>query len=324
MLRFRSDTMVRNEKINFKLIIKMTKTNSFEAIRIFLAVAELKSFTAAAIRLGVTPAAASKAVKTLESQHGVILFTRNTRKVVLTEAGSALYPSLLAGTGQIDEAFTSLTSFRDRPAGNLRLTVPRALGALVLKKLVPVFQHDYPDVALDISLDDGEVDLLEQGFDAGLRLGQAVRQDMVAVRVTGDLAWSIVGAPAYLQRAGRPAVPEDLIRHATLRYRFHHSRLLHRWRFVRDDQDYHVDTSENLVVNDTGLLADFARSGLGLAYLPDMEIADDIASGRLERVLQPFVPTTSGLFLYFPARAQRQPKLRAFIDMIAAHARTIA
>lgn len=313
MVRFHSDTTVRDERINFKLIIKMTKTNSFEAIRIFLAVAELKSFTAAAIRLGVTPAAASKAVKTLESQHGVILFTRNTRKVVLTEAGSALYPRLLAGTGQIDEAFTALTSYRDRPAGNLRLTVPRALGALVLKNLVPGFH-----VALDISLDDGEVDLLEHGFDAGLRLGQAVRQDMVAVRVTGDLAWSIVGAPAYFERAGRPERPEDLMRHETLRYRFHHSKLLHRWRFVRDGDEFLVDTSEKLVVNDTGLLADFARSGLGLAYLPDMEIADDLASGRLQRVLAPFVPPTSGLFLYFPARSQRQPKLRAFIDMIAA------
>ena len=298
----------------------MMKSRSLEAIRIFLAVAELNSFTAAALRLGVTPAASSKAVKVLERQHGVLLFTRNTRRVVLTEAGAALYTSLLAATGQIDEAFTALTRFRDRPAGNLRLTVPRALGALVLKGLVPRFQRDYPDVTLDISLDDGEVDLLEQGYDAGVRLGQSVAQHMVAVRLTGALAWSVVGAPAYLARAGRPDVPEDLVGHATLRYRFHQSKLLPRWSFVRDGTPFEVDTGHRLVVNDTGLIAEFARAGLGLAYLPDIEIADDLASGRLQRVLAPFVPVSSGLFLYFPARTQSQPKLRAFIDMARAEA----
>ena len=296
----------------------MQKTGSLDAIRIFLAVAELRSFTAAAVRLGITPAASSKAVKVLETQHGVILFTRNTRRVSLTEAGAALYASLLAATHQIDDAFAALTIFRDRPAGTLRLTVPRAFGALVLRRVVPVFQKACPDVALDIALDDGEVDLIERGFDAGVRLGQAVAQDMVAVRLTADLGWSVVATQGYFDRAGRPAVPEDLVRHATLLYRFHHAGTLHRWRFVRDGAPFLVDTAEHLVVNDTGLLADFARAGLGLAYLPDIEIADDLASGRLQRVLAPFVPATSGLFLYFAARTQSQPKLRAFIDIAVA------
>ena len=293
----------------------MTSTSTLDAIRIFLAVAEMKSFTAAAIRLGITPAATSKAVKLLEAQHGVVLFTRNTRRVGLTEAGGALYPSLLAATGQIDDAFTALTSFRDRPAGNLRLTVPRALGAFVLRRLVPRFQRAYPDVTLDISLDDSEVDLLEQGYDAGMRLGHSIAQDMVAVRLTADLKWSVVGSPAYFERAGRPIAPEDLVRHETLRYRFHGSKVLPRWRFVRDGAEFHVETGQQLVVNDTGLIADFARSGLGLAYLPDIEIADDIVAGRLQRVLQAFVPDSSGIFLYFADKTQRQPKLRAFIDM---------
>lgn len=294
------------------------KPYSMEAIRIFLAVAEARSFTAAAIRLGVTPAAASKAVKLLEAQHGVIVLVRNTRRVALTEAGTALYASLLAATTQIDEAFLALTRYRDRPAGTLRLTVPRALGALVLKDLAPRFQRAYPDVALDISLDDGEVDPLEQGFDAGIRLGQQVAQGMVAVRLTDDLAWSVVGAPAYLARAGRPRIPEDLVRHATVRYRFHRSRALAPWSFVRDGDRFQVETGQHLVVNDTGLIADFVRSGLGLAYLPDIEIAADLAAGQLERVLQPFVPRTSGLFLYFAAKTQCQPKLRAFINMATA------
>ena len=294
------------------------KPISLEAIRIFLAVAEAKSFTAAAIRLGVTPAAASKAVKLLEAQHGVIVFVRNTRRVALTAAGSVLHASLLAATAQIDDAFAALTRFRDRPAGTLRLTVPRALGALVLKGLAPRFQRAYPDVALDISLDDGEVDLLEQGFDAGIRLGQSVAQGMVAVRLTGELAWSVVGAPAYFARAGRPLMPEDLVRHETVRYRFHRSKALAPWAFVRNGDTFHVETGRQLVVNDTGLIADFARSGLGLAYLPDIEIAHDLAHGRLERVLAAFIAPSSGLFLYFAARTQSQPKLRAFIDMATA------
>lgn len=298
------------------------KPYSMEAIRIFLAVAEARSFTAAAIRLGVTPAAASKAVKLLEAQHGVIVLVRNTRRVALTEAGSALYASLQAATTQIDEAFLALTRYRDRPAGTLRLTVPRALGALVFKDLAPRFQRAYPDVALDISLDDGEVDLLEQGFDAGIRLGQQVAKGMVAVRLTDDLVWSVVGAPAYLVRAGRPRIPEDLVRHATVRYRFHRSRALAPWSFVRDGDRFQVETGQQLVANDTGLIADFVRSGLGLAYLPDIEIATDLAAGRLERVLQPFVPRTSGLFLYFAAKTQSQPKLRAFIDMATAASTT--
>jgi len=188
-------------------------------------------------------------------------------------SGQRLYASLLAATSQIDEAFLALTRYRDRPAGTLRLTVPRALGALVLKDLAPRFQRAYPDVALDISLDDGEVDLLEQGFDAGIRLGQQVAQGMVAVRLTDDLAWSVVGAPAYLARAGRPRIPEDLVRHATVRYRFHRSRALAPWSFVRDGDRFQVETGQQLVANDTGLIADFVRSGLGLAYLPDIEIA---------------------------------------------------
>ena len=294
------------------------KSASLDTIRIFLAVAELKSFTAAAIRLGVTPAAASKAVKVLEAQHGVIVFSRNTRRVALTEAGSVLYASLLAATSQIDDAFAALTRFRDRPAGTLRLTVPRALGALVLKGLAPRFQQAYPDVSLDISLDDGEVDLREHGYDAGVRLGQSVEEGMVAVRLTDELNWSVVGAPAYFARAGRPRIPEDLVRHDTVRYRFHSSKGLPRWSFVRDGHTFHVDTAYKLAVNDTGLIAEFAKSGQGLAYLPDIEIAQDLANGLLERVLEPFVPRSSGLFLYFAARTQSQPKLRAFIDMATA------
>jgi DNA-binding transcriptional LysR family regulator len=304
---------------NLWLIILIMKNTSLDGIRNFLAVAEHKSFGAAALHLGVTPTAVSKAVKVLEQQHGLMLFKRNTRSVALTEAGASLYGSLARATTQIDDAFAALAVFRDRPVGNLRLTVPRALGALVMKAVMPRFRSEFPEVTIDLSLDDGAVDLVAQGYDAGIRLGQSVEQDMVAVRLTGDLSWSVVGSPDYFERAGRPATPEDLLRHETMRYRFHTSGALHKWRFVRDGEEFFVETAAAIVVNDTTLIADFARSGLGLAYMPDVEIEQDIASGRLERVLQSYVPVSTGLFLYFPARTQSQPKLRAFIDTIRSY-----
>jgi DNA-binding transcriptional LysR family regulator len=304
---------------NLWLIILIMKNTSLDGIRNFLAVAEHKSFSAAALHLGVTPTAVSKAVKVLEQQHGLMLFKRNTRSVALTEAGASLYGSLARATTQIDDAFAALAVFRDRPVGNLRLTVPRALGALVMKAVMPRFRSGFPEVTIDLSLDDGAVDLVAQGYDAGIRLGQSVEQDMVAVRLTGDLSWSVVGSPDYFERAGRPATPEDLLRHETMRYRFHTSGALHKWRFVRDGEEFFVETAAAIVVNDTTLIADFARSGLGLAYMPDVEIEQDIASGRLERVLQSYVPVSTGLFLYFPARTQSQPKLRAFIDTIRSY-----
>jgi DNA-binding transcriptional LysR family regulator len=305
--------------LNLWLIILIMKNTSLDGIRNFLAVAEHKSFSAAALHLGVTPTAVSKAVKVLEQQHGLMLFKRNTRSVALTEAGASLYGSLASATAQIDDAFAALAVFRDRPVGNLRLTVPRALGALVMKAVMPRFRSEFPEVKIDLSLDDGAVDLVEQGYDAGIRLGQSVEQDMVAVRLTGDLSWSVVGSPAYFARAGSPATPEDLLRHETMRYRFHTSGALHKWRFVRDGEEFFVETAAAIVVNDTTLIADFARSGLGLAYMPDVEIEQDIVSGRLERVLSSYVPLSTGLFLYFPARTQSQPKLRAFIDTVRSY-----
>ena len=288
---------------------------SFDGLKAFLTVAELKSFTAAAARLGVTPTAVSKAVKLLEVRHKVVLFQRTTRHVALTEAGATLYASLRTAVDQIDDSFAALHASLGSPSGALRLTMPRALGALLIHPLTVRFRELCPDVTIDISLDDGAVDLVAGGFDAGIRLGMAVAQDMVAVRLTPDLPWSVVGSPGYFAQVGRPATPEDLTAHETIRYRFHTSGALPRWAFHRDGQGFHVETSGKIIVNDTTLIRGFARAGMGLAYLPDMEAGADLARGFLQRVLQDFVRPTSGLFLYFPVRTQHQPKLRAFIDM---------
>lgn len=152
------------------------------------------------------------------------------------------------------------------------------------------------------------------GYDAGIRLGQALQQDMVAVRLSPPLPWSVVAAPAYLAAAGTPQLPHDLLRHRTIRYRFPAAGTLPGWQFVVDGETVQIHAHAGLVVNDTGMIAEFVRQGLGLAYLPDIEIKADIAAGRMQRVLEGHVRPSPGLFLYFPERMQNQPKLRALID----------
>ncbi|KAF1012041.1 MAG: HTH-type transcriptional regulator PgrR [Pseudomonas fluorescens] len=290
----------------------------FSGLTEFLAVAELKNFTQAAARLGVTPTAVSHAVKTLEQRTGVLLFQRTTRRVALTEAGLTLYSRLRPAAGEIDDALSALGGFRDRPMGTLRLTVPRLTGKLLIEPLIPRFRQAYPDVVLDISLDDATVDLVTHGFDAGIRLGESIEKDMVAVRLTPDLQWSVVGSPAYFARAGKPQTPEELTHHETIGYRFLTSGMAHRWEFTRAGRVFTVGTRGGLIVNDRNLMISAARAGLGLAYVSDFEVAQDLASGALARVLDTFVPASSGLYLYFPARTQSQPKLRAFIDLAMA------
>lgn len=287
----------------------------FDGLTEFLAVAEHKSFTVAATRLAVTPTAVSHAIKLLERRTGVLLFQRTTRRVALTEAGASLFARLRPAASEIDEALAVLSGYRDQPMGTLRLTAPRLSGALLIEPLMPLFRQAYPQVTLDICLDDATVDLMAGGFDAGIRLGESIEKDMIAVRLTPDLQWSVVGAPAYFARAGKPESPEDLTDHQCIGFRFSTSGNAHRWEFRRDGRDFTVGVEGGVIVNDRGLLVSAARSGCGLVYACDLEIADELADGRLERVLQPFVPLSTALYLYFPSRTQTQPKLRAFIDL---------
>lgn len=287
--------------------------SSLELIRLFLAVAEHRSFTQAARRLNVSPTAVSKGVRALEAKHAVPLFTRNTRNVALTDAGAALLDVLKPAVGQIDAAFADLARHQERPSGHLRVTAPRAFGFLLARHLVPRMRANYPDITFDLSLDDGLVDLVAAGYDAGVRLGQSVAQDMVAIRLSRPLAWSVVAAPGYFRRHGEPATPRALLGHATIRYRFSTSGVLPPWRFAGDEGELQIDAPAALCANDTGMIAELARKGLGIAYLPDIEIAADLASGRLVRTLADHVPDTSGLYLYFPMRSQHQSKMRALI-----------
>jgi DNA-binding transcriptional LysR family regulator len=291
--------------------------SSLDLIRLFLAVAEERSFTQAARRLSITPTAVSKGVRALEKKHGVPLFVRTTRSVSLTDAGTSLLAALKPAVSQIDHAFTELERFQSRPSGHLRITAPRSFGFLLARFLVPRMRAAYPEISFDLSLDDGLVDLVTAGYDAGIRLGQAIAQDMVAIRLSRPLAWSIVAAPHYFEQFGVPERPHDLLRHRTLRYRFSTSSLLPPWKLSGDEGELLLDTAAALTANDTQMLAEWARQGLGLAYLPDLEIEEDVRCGRLLRVLTECVPDTSGLYLYFPMRTQNQPKMRALIEQVA-------
>lgn len=282
----------------------------------FLAVAEHLSFTRAARVLNVSPTAVSKSVQQLERRHGVTLFQRTTRSVALTEPGLALFERLRRTVADIDDALKLLSGYQTRPTGTLRLTMSRMAMMLLVEPHIPEFRERYPDVTLDLSLDEGTVDLATGRYDAGIRQEESVEKDLATVRLTPPVRWSVVGSPDYFARTGLPRKPEDLTMHEGILYRFVTSGQRHRWEFTRRGRDVMVDMEGRIIVNDRGSLLSLARKGLGLAYVADLEAADDLAAGRLESVLRDHIRPTAGMHLYFPSRAQVQPKLRAFIDVI--------
>jgi len=294
----------------------MRTIDPFEGIGVFLAVAEHKSFTAAAAALGVSTAAISKAIRQLEQRHAVVLFQRTTRKVGLTEAGAALYERLRPASADIADALAQLLEHQQQPGGTLRITAPHVVSERVLAGLIPDFRRAYPDIIVDIDSNDGFVDLIAAGYDAGIRLDASVEKDMLAVRMTAPVTWSVVATPAYFASRGRPQTPADLLTHEAIRYRFAAAGRLHRWEFTEQGRRYTVEVSGGLIVNSRAMLLAMAKQGLGVAFVSDMEAGDALAAGELEATLSTFIAPDDGLYLYFPARSQSQPKLRALIEMI--------
>jgi len=299
----------------------MARIDSFTGLSEFLAVAEHSSFRAAAAALGTTPSAISQAIRGLELRLGLPLFQRTTRRVGLTEAGSTLLARLKPAASEIGESLEALGALRERPSGLLRLSVPRIAVELVMAPVLPAFRRAFPEVAVEVDVNDAAIDLAAEGFDAGIRIGEFVQREMVAVPVTPDIRWVVLGSPAYFAARGRPQQPEDLIDHECLRYRFPTSRSIYRWEFLRDGREFSIDVPGKLLINDSMLFHAMACQGLGLIYTTDAAAESELAEGRLESVLEPFLPTSPGLFLYFPTRSQSQPKLRAFIDVAVALAR---
>jgi len=291
------------------------RQGALDGVEAFLCVAQHRSFRKAAAELGVTPSAISQAVRTLEARVGAALFIRTTRSVGLTEAGERF---LARAKPAFDELIAAGEAARDlggRPAGLLRLAAPRAVVPLILEPLIASFCRAYPDVEVEIAAGGELVDLATGGFDAGIRLGQFISPDMVAVRLTPPLPLVVIGSPAYLEGRKPPARIADLRDHACLRYRRSDGSIAP-WTFLDGNKALEVVVSGPLIAHDYPTLLGAAMQGVGLAQLPEPLAAAPIAEGRLQALLTGFRPMTPGVFLYHPGKRQVLPKLRAFIDHI--------
>lgn len=290
-----------------------------DGVEVFLSVAQHRSFRRAAAELGVTPSAVSQSIRSLESRIGAALFLRTTRSVGLTEAGERFLARAKPAFEELVAASQVARALGQRPSGRLRLSVPRAAVPLLLEPLVASFCQAYPDVEVELSASEELIDLAAQGFDAGVRLGQFIAADMVAVRLTPPLRLIVVASPTYLDRSGRPKHPSDLREHSCLRLR-RSGGALARWAFDDRGAAIEIDVPGAFIANDFPTLLGAAVKGMGLAQLPAPIAAESLESGQVEAVLPEFAPTVPGLFLYYPSRRQVLPKLRAFIDHMKSRA----
>jgi DNA-binding transcriptional LysR family regulator len=291
------------------------RQGALDGVEAFLSVAQHRSFRRAAAELGVTPSAISQAVRALEARVGAALFIRTTRSVGLSEAGERF---LLRAKPAFEELVAASEDARDlgqRPAGLLRLTAPRAVVPILLEPLIASFCQAYPEVEVEIDASPDLFDIAAEGFDAGIRLGQYIEADMIAVRLTPPFPLAVVGSPDYLSRRQRPELIDDLRRHACLRMRRSNGSIAP-WSFVKGNEAVEVIVSGPFIANDMPTMLGAAVDGLGLAQAPEPIAAGAVKAGKLVRVLEPFAPMAPAVFLYYPSRHQMMPKLRAFIDHV--------
>ena len=279
----------------------------------FEAVARERSFTRAAAVLGMSPSALSHAMRGLEERLGVRLLARTTRSVAPTEAGERLLQSLRPALSGIAEGLEALRDWRDNPSGTVRITTFAYAARMVLLPRLPAFLLAHPEIRVEVNIDDGLTDIVASGFDAGIRLGEAVAKDMIAVRLGPDLRTVVVGTPDYFQRHPPPLTPYDLNRHACIGYRLTTSGGLLPWEFEKDGKEIKIYTNGPLVANDGDLPAAAVRAGAGLGYIMEHDVAEEIASGQLIQVLADWCPAFPGFHLYHPSRRQTSPALRALI-----------
>ncbi|MER9250266.1 LysR family transcriptional regulator [Mesorhizobium sp. M0598] len=286
---------------------------ALEGVEAFLAVARRRNFRRAAADLGVTPSAVSQAVRALEARLGTALFVRTTRSVGLTEPGQRFLDRAGPAFEELVAAGEAARDIGQRPTGLLRLSVPRAIVPLMLEPLLASFCQAYPEIELEIAVSDQMVDLATGGFDAGIRLGQLIAADMVAVRLTPPFSFVVVGSPDYLERYGRPERVDDLRHHACLRLRRSNGAIAP-WSFIDGNGAIEAVVSGPLIAHDYSTLVGAAMRGVGLAQTPRPLAEGLIAEGKLQSVLDSVATTTPGVFLYHPGKRQVLPKLRAFID----------
>jgi DNA-binding transcriptional LysR family regulator len=283
----------------------------------FAVVGEERSFTKAAVRLGVSRSAISHSMRTLEERLGVRLLARTTRTVAPTEAGTRLLAQIGPALHDIEAALDEIGELRAKPAGVVRLIAPPIVLATLLGPKLAAFARDYPDVVLDvISVDQTRPDLVKGGFDAGIHLGEFLQRDMVAVKVSRDQRAAVVAAPSYFASRPKPRTPRDLTAHRCLRYRMGPDGPVYRWEFERRGKPVTVAVSGPLVSNDVELMIRAAVDGLGLAFALEDYVTEHLAHGRLVRVLDDWCPPFDGYFIYYPSRRHQPPALQALVDAL--------
>jgi DNA-binding transcriptional LysR family regulator len=282
----------------------------------FLAVAEARSFTQAAAKLGMSQSALSQIVRRLEERLGLRLLTRTTRSVAPTEAGERLLQTLAPALNDLDASIAALSELREKPAGTIRITSVEHATETILWPVLTNFLQTYPDVKVEVVSDYALADLAAEGFDAGVRLGEHVDKDMIAVRIAPDFRHAIVGAASYFEKRDRPTVPQELVGHQCINLRLSFTQGHYIWEFEKDGRQPKVRVDGPISFNNIAMMRQAALDGLGLVNLPEDFVAGHIAGGRLVRVLQDWCPPYPGYHLYYPSRRQQTPAFSLLVDAL--------
>jgi DNA-binding transcriptional LysR family regulator len=290
--------------------------NEFGDLAAFVAVAEERSFTRAAARMGTSQSALSYTVRRLEERLGLRLLTRTTRNISMTEAGAKLLATLKPAFEDIRNSLGSLDEMRGAPAGTIRITSSRGAANAILMPVVRELLADYPELHIEISVDQKLTDIVGEGFDAGVRLGEQVEKDMIAVRISPDMQMTVVGSPDYLERNGKPKTPHDLTRHNCINLRLPTLGGLYSWEFERNGRPLNVRVEGQFTCNDAPMILDAATKGVGLACLPSDAARSEIEAGRLVRVLESWCPPFPGYHLYYPNRRQNSPGFNLLVEAL--------
>ncbi|WP_245636894.1 LysR family transcriptional regulator [Azospirillum thiophilum] len=285
-------------------------------MKAFVTVCQERAFGRAARRLAMSPSALSRTVRSLESRLGVRLLNRTTRSVGLTEAGRVLYDRVTPMMTGMDEAVLAVGAYQETPKGVVRVNLPSIAARIAILPRLARFRSTYPEIRLDLAIDNDITDVVAQGFDAGVRIGGQISRDMVAVRITPDLRMAVVGSPSYFAGRRRPEILADLKDHMCLTYKWKDTGVLYPWRFADVDGVIDIDVENVLTANDTDLLLAAACEGLGLAYLIEDFVMPFLENGKLVRVLEPLCRVFPGFHLYYSERTHMPASVRAFIDFM--------
>ena len=289
---------------------------SFNDLAAFAMVAKERSFTRAAAKLGVSQSALSQTVRALEERLGLRLLTRTTRSVAPTEAGARLLQTVAPRFEEIQAELAALSELREKPAGTVRITAGEHPAISVLQPALKRFLPDYPDIKVEIIVDYGLTDIVAAGYDAGVRMGEQVAKDMIAVRIGPEMRMAVVGSPAYFELHPRPRTPQDLMAHKCISMRLPTYGGLFPWGLEKDGREVKVRGEGQLVFNNLAMRLHSALDGLGVAYMPEDQVLPHVAEGRLIRVLEDWCPYFPGYHLYYPSRRHSSPALALLADVL--------